>query len=39
MVQSGGRELREPSVPYGSDFDLENGTLNHENTYFRNDTA
>lgn len=39
MVQSGGRELREPSVPYGSDFDPEIGTLNYENTYFRNDSV
>jgi len=34
---NGAYELQEPAAPYKGDFDLENGALRLENTYFWND--
>ena len=39
LIGSGGHELREPAVPYSSDFGPENAILSHENTYFWNEST
>jgi len=31
-----GYQLREPSIPYGNDFEVKNGGLRLENAYFWN---
>jgi len=39
LVGSGEHELREPAIPYSSDFGPENTILSHENTYFWNEST
>jgi len=36
LGENGAYELREPEVPYGSDFGVENSHLSHQNAYFWN---
>ena len=37
-VKNGGYELREPAIPYNSDFDPKNTTLSQENPFFWNES-
>ena len=38
-MEIGGYELREPGIPYNSDFDPENRALSEENTHFGDESV
>jgi len=39
IVENSAYELREPGIPYNSDFDPENGALSNENIYDWNELS